>query len=275
MKKNKSLILHALTAVFVLAVLTAASFAWLSGNKKSDSNSAQFKIDVSPNLIISNDTDEIVKAAITDINSGSPFSITFAANNSRYKPSTHDSEYGTYPAGLKYVTNPGDVDAVSGLAKAGKSLTDTGVVANSSPSPYFEDFVIYVSSHGEPMENVKLKAVITSARENGAEITGGSLSAMTVDIYAGTTISLDNYRGSLNVTEKNSGARYLFDSATHGTTAVSGTVPSNRANGNNYLTYTLRCYFDGALTNGGTAYINTASLDTSTVTLTMQIIAEE
>ena len=173
------------------------------------------------------------------------------------------------------MTNPGAVDAVSGLAKAGKTLTDTGVVANSSPSPYFEDFVVYISSHGEPMENVKLKAVITSAQKNGVEIAGGSLYAMTVDIYAGTTIGLDSYRGSLNVTEKNSGVRYLFDAANHGTTAASGTVPSNQADGNNYLTYTLRCYFDGALTNNGAAYINTASLDTSTVTLTMQIIAEE
>ena len=278
MKKKFKLLFPIIALVLAVTMMGTTIFAWFSMNKDTSSNGMQLQIEASPNLVISNLTSEITKSSIDTINTNSPFAVTFAANNGTYKPATHDSTYDTYLAGLKYVTDPSNVDILTGFAKSGATINVNGVVSNvtSSANPnsqeYYVDFVIYVASTGKALDNAKLKIKITSATKDAVEISSGSLMATSIDVYNGTEINESNYRGTLNVATKDSHELYLFDTTNHGATQTAGTVPLNTS----YLTYTLRCYFDGALeSTTGQAYIYTAAVDTSKVTLNLSVYVED
>ena len=274
--KNRVLKISSIMSLILSVIMLAAvSFAWLSMNKETTSNGMELQVEASANLIISNNTSEIVKATIETINTNSPFSITHASNSSTYQPATHDSDYTTYATGLKYVSNTEEVSVTTGLQKGENALTFSAV-SSATPSGYYVDFVVYVASYAKPMTGAKLKIKLLSATKDAVEVTSGSLMATSVDVYAGTTVSLANYRGTLNVASKDTTALYLFDTANHGSTSATGDIPHNQAAaGDKYLTYTLRCYFDGDLTSSGTAYINTATLDTSKVTLSVMFFIED
>ena len=173
-KQKKVLISTIGSLLLSIFMLVSASLAWMSMNRETTSNGMQLQVEDSPSLIISNSTTEIVKPSITKINTNSPFAVTFGTNNNSYKPATHDSTYDTYPAGLKFVTNPGDVDVTTGLEKADATLTVTGVVPNVNPTSnpstqtYYIDFLIYVASFAKPMENAKLKARVAELEERRA-----------------------------------------------------------------------------------------------------------
>ena len=273
MNATKKLLISSIASLLLAIVaLGSVSFAWFSMNKETTSDGMQLKVEATENLIISNSTTEIAKTDLNSINTDSPFVVTFATNNDTYKPATHDSTYATFPAGLKFVTNPQDVDPTTGVAKSGQTLNVSGVVTNVNPSgnpssqDYYVDFIIYIASFAKEMTDVKLKAQIISATKNAVEVTSGSLMATSIDFYAGTSVSAASFRGTLNVANKAS-SLYLFN--------TSGNVDDVPYNQDVYLTFVLRCYFDGALSSGGTAYINTATLDTSTVSLTVKFFIED
>ena len=275
--KSKGVMVSSMISLFLsLLVLATVSMAWLSMNKETNSNGMQLQVEASPNLIISNSTTEIVKASIDSINSNSPFTITHASNDNAYKPATHDSTYATYASGLKYVTNTSDVNASTGTV----ATPNWGVVPNVNPSTnpssqsYYIDYIVYVASYAKSMDGVKLKAKIVSAQKGGVDVTTGSLMATSIDVYVGTTISLAYYRGTLNVATKDTHSVYLFDTSNHGSTSATGDIPLNTTP--SYLTYTLRCYFDGALESSvGQTYIYTSNLDTSKITLGVQFYIED
>lgn len=245
--------------IICAAMLIGTTMAWLAMNQQVTSNGMQLQLEVAPNLVISDSTTEIVKSDISSINSGSPFAITQATNNTKYTPATHDADYVTYSTGLKYVTNPGQISPTTGY---GTSLTFANAV-NGGAGNFYIDYIVYVAAHSKEITETKLLVVIDSAMSGlpAAEVASGSLMATSIDVYK-DSVSSSNYLGTTNVATKS--PVYCV-----GTALTTGTIPQNTSS---YLTFVLRCYFDGALESGtvGTAYINTATLDTNKVTLNVK-----
>ena len=248
--------------VITLVMLVSATIAWFAMNRTTDSDGMQLQVDANPNLVISDSTSAaggIQDQDISAINGGSPFTVTFSTNANAYEPSTHDSDYTTYNTGLKVITLADRTLQNIGVA--------TGIYSGSSyenaTTANYVDYVVYIASHAEALTGVKMTATISSATKevagNPTEISGGTLMATSIDIYK-DSVSSANYLGTTNVAGKAS--VYVLGDANN-----TGTVPHNTEG---YLTYVLRCYFDGALESNGTAYINTATLDTSTVTLNVR-----
>ncbi len=261
-KYRRKMIVLAIPLVVTLVVLVSATIAWFAINRVTNSDGMQIQIDSTPNLVISDSTSAsggIQDPVITEINVDSPFAVTFAANGNTYEPSTHDNDYTTYSTGLKVITladrTPQNIGVNTGVY-SGNSYE------NATTANYI-DYVVYVASHAAEMADAKMTATITSATKivnaEEIEITAGTLMATSIDIYK-NSVSSANYLGTTNVATKT--PVYVLGDANN-----TGTVPHNTEG---YLTFVLRCYFDGALENNGVAYIKTSALDTSTVTLNVK-----
>ncbi|MBQ7153240.1 MAG: hypothetical protein IJR83_04795 [Clostridia bacterium] len=268
MKRRAVVLTSVIFLILSLAMLVSVTMAWLAMNRETTSNGMQLAIETTPNLIITNDVSEFAKE-IGLINNGSPFAVTQPENSSAtYKPSTHVGSYATYEAGLMYVSNTGAVNPLTGYANSSATLAFLPVPSSATGNPFFIDYVVYVASNSQLMESAILKARIESATKNGVEVTSGSLMATSVDVYRGTQIGEESYCGTLNVATKDTGEVFLFNTAGN-----AGTIPLAGTEEGQYLTYTFRCYFDGDLESdsSGIAYINTATLDTSRVSLNVMI----
>ncbi len=252
----------AIPLAITFVMLVSATIAWFAINRETDSKGMNLQVEANPNLVISDSTSAdggIQDPTLTEINGDSPFVVTFATNAETYEPSTHDNDYTTYDTGLKVITladrTPQNIGVATGIY-SGNSYE------NATTANYI-DYTVYVASHDAEMTDVKMTATIISATKevagNPTEISSGTLMATSIDIYK-DSVSSANYLGTTNVATKTD--VYVLGDADH-----TGTVPKNTEN---YLTYVLRCYFDGALANNGVAYVNTAALDTSKVTVNIR-----
>lgn len=274
--KSKGVMVSSIVSLLLsLVVLATVSMAWLSMNKDTTSNGMQLKVEVTPNLIINTSSTNIV-------NVGGPtesdFRVDFSSpETASVKPATHDGAVGavswTYSTGLKYVTNPENVDPSTGLAKSG-DLT----FAEASTTDYYVDFTVYIASAGVELTSHDLKAKLlpeASIAGSGAN-KKDTLDATTIDFYVGS-VSSANYKGTLNVAGLDASANNYTTEKDELLLISSGTIPYNKAStGDKYITIIMRCYIDGALKKDAThTYINTEKVDVNKITLNVTFTATD
>lgn len=256
----------------VLAFLVCAgsfTYAWLSENRTVDSDNFEMSMQTTSNLVISDSTSEIVKANISEINSGSPFAISATADNTKFAVSSHDIT--TTTSNLVYVVNTADVNLNTGLENTDKTLVYDEALNTEDGKQYYKDVTVYVASYDKEMTDAALSVEISSALKESTAITSGSLMATSVDFYL-ESVSDENFKGTLNVagkdtadTDKTSNSTDPTKTKTSLTLLSAATIPQNTSG---YVTVVMRCYFDGALLeSAGQAYVNSATLDLSKVTV--------
>jgi hypothetical protein len=282
--KSKGVMISSIISLLLsLVVLATVSMAWLSMNKETASDGMQMKVDVTPNLIIDGDKkDEAAgtgasRIITVDGPSASNFSITFNQDVVALRPATHDDSYSTK---LKYVTNPQNVDVTSGVASSAV-YSDAAYVAGPPVKRFYVDYTVYLASTGTemPINSLTVEIVSANCKINGASSDSNTtLKAASIDFYVGTPAS-GTYKGTLNVAgltySTNTNGAYNGAETSSVTLQTSGSIPYNKAtSGDKYITITMRCYFDGALSgSAGTTFINTTTVDTSDVELAVKFTA--
>lgn len=266
-----------LAVIFSAIMLAATTAAWLAMNKEVDSNGLEMEIGVPASLIISDSAEGIQQAVLTDVNeSGDPFSVTFTGGASTYIPATYDV---ANSSGLKCLENSLGISPATGLITSGGSYHFTEATKGSN----YIDYVVYVAAHSQEITGTKLKIKINSATKttgSGAvAVTSGSLMATSIDVYQITGVSTitgssgvvdanSTYKGTLNVADMVAGSGDHEEIYVVGGADSTGTIPLNTSG---YLTFLLRCYFDGALESSvGQAYIYSNLLDTSAVSISVK-----
>ena len=278
--KNIPLIKACVSMVLAFSILIGVVFFFLSNyslgwfSKNTDVSGTGMSVRSQTTfLIISDDASDIISADASAINGGSPFSLTLSQPANNFSPATHDSTYATYPTGLKYIPDVTAVGYHSGVTVSAPTFANA---ANGEHGrTFYADFTVYIARFGSPLNNATLTVSLSATKDvegTPTAVTSGSFMATSVDFYRGS-VAQGNYVGTLNVAGYDAAANdyttrkpslYLLGSAN-----TTGTIPLNTAAaGDKYLTFVLRCYFDGALLSGeDQAYINTATLDDSVVTL--------
>ncbi len=261
--------------VLFVAVLQP-SLGWFSFNRKTGVSGAGVRVQNDQLIVATTESDVL---AATAAEGDTLVSVTFPATGAEYVPATHDGNYTNYPTGLKYVSEESFIGFYSGV---GTEPPEFLSAANTQSRVFYRDVDVYIARVGEPMTNATLTASLAASKLVAGvptAVSGGSLMATSVDFYR-NSVSGSNYVGTLNVagydpaendytTRKTS--QYLV-----GSDSTTGTIPNNAAAaGDRYLHYVLRCYFDGALLSGeDQAYVFSADLDVSAVTLTVVFTAD-
>lgn len=263
MNSKSVMITSIISLCLSIIVLAAASMAWLSMNKETQSNGMQLKVEVTPNLVI-----DKTSAGITAITgpSESNFAVSFEDSSAVAKrPATHDGDYTTYTNGLKYVTDGSSVSPTTGLEKSGATLNFSSATADH----YYVDFVVYIASTESAMTNQVLKATLNPAASivSSSATKQDTLDATSIDFYVDGA-----YKGTLNVKGYDQSANNYTTTKTE-VVLLTGNIPFNQT-GN--LEVTMRCYIDGALLkSAGQAFINTATVDTGDITLNVTFTATD
>ena len=248
-------------------LLVGTSMAWLAMNKNVSSNGMEMQIEVTPNLVIS---DTLDGGGLIQVNNEHPYSVEYTTSDTHYSPATHDLTKSAgvliHSSGLKYVDNIGAISLTTGLESSGAVFRYNTAINGSSV--YYVDKVVYIAAVSGSMDDATLKCTIASATKivgsSANEISSGSLMATSIDIYSGTEVSTENYKGTINVA-KSAGCDEV--------TVFVGDIPQDTEG---KLTFTLRFYFDGALTSApGQAYIYSSELDTSKVTINVMFYVDE
>lgn len=277
-----SLSVTLLGGLFVLIAALKLSFGWFSDSRQTAAGGMQLTVQTSANLILADSVEEIGKTDLSSVNGGSPFVLPAYTDNVRYIPAAHDADYKTYPTGLKYVVNGGQVDRSTGVG--------TGILyapaENGEAGRFYVDYTVYIAAHGKPLPQATLRVSIAFATREAdgfpTAITEGGLMAASVDIYR-NSVAAGNYVGTLNVAGLNAAANdypSVYNAAATqtelylvGGSDTAGAIPLNTEG---YLTYVLRFYFDGALQSGpNQTYISTASLDPAKMKLGIRFDAVE
>ena len=238
------------SSAFILTILSVAvlayiTTAWFSSNRKVDNTGVHMNIQTSPNMIIADghlrnyttfSTMTVMsefKYDASDEVKDTSISVNFNDTEDFYVPATHnnanDSVYG-----LKYNTNPSDIDFYSGLATSGYTVGLADVTANTSPKYFLEHKVLIASTDGTLSANA-LTATFSAnpvlgnepdySAQNYAETTNQHLYryATSVDFYVKTVtknqfntattaatlattegIGIGTYAGTLNLAGKDS-----------------------------------------------------------------------
>lgn len=259
--------------LFSAALLVATSYAWFSISREANSNDMQINVEVSPNLIISKTAEHI--RTITLDTAFDAYSIDYSnpsKSRTNMLPSTAavtiNNEWeqsiltdGDNVTGLKYVTNTYDVDFSTGVVKDNKSLEFAPVPINLD-SQFYIDYDIYIASAGKELDAQSLTATISNQTETEDVIL--SHLAATIVFYQGS-VSSSNLRGSIAVVNSSTQS-VSFNLEDH-------KIPLNTNTDKNPIHIIARCYFDGALMNGSTAYINSATVDTAGIILKITFTA--
>ena len=263
---KKMIISSVISLILSLALLGTASYAWLSMNKETTSNGMQLKVEVTPNLIIDDDS-----AALQDVDRpvDANFRVDFTNAATTLRPATHDTDYTTYSTGLKYVTNPSEVSVTTGLAKS-SGLTFAN--AANGTYKYYVDYTIYIASTGAAMAGQDLTATLNPAAviANSSATAQDTLKATSIDFYLGSVAS-GNYKGTHNVDGYDNAENNYTTAKTTVTLVPNDSIPLNT---DGYLTVVMRCYVDGALLkSAGQAFINAATVATDDITVNVTFAA--
>lgn len=244
MKKAKILPVIAMLLVAVLS-LSSATYAWFSMNRVVTATNLQVKAVASSSLVIAQ-----------QLKVGTLITTAYSTAAAELIPATRDTTVGA-TTNLKYNTNPEVVDAHSGW-KTGETdatgLTFADAVNDDANNKlYYVDYVCYIASAGDKIENQKLQALLY----RNAGIPENTLRAVSVDFYvtdesiaanADLTVkaNLGTYAGTLVLDD-------LAKDATSGefrTGTIDIAVPSNEIPVNNsttdYIKIVMRIYFDGS-----------------------------
>ena len=248
-----------LIIAFVGFLVANQSLAWFSENKEVEAEGLSVNAKVSPNLIIGKTVAEITQPDVL-------FSVDFEGTaRTDMIAVTHDASAGN--TNLKYLYNHYAVGHTTGLANSGATL-DFEPVPETDNESYFIDYVVYIASAFEELEASSLKATIVIPE--AVDSLHPYFMAASVDFYVGE-VTDENYRGttavadSVNNTERKS-VELLLDGGE--------TIPLNT---DGYLTVTMRCYFDGALTtpDGSKAYVNSYEVKTDGVVIGVEFVATD
>lgn len=262
------MLICALAMVFC-ATFAGVTFAWLAANRRVDSDNVEMKVEVSPNLVISTEDNAATSSAINNgdiLQSASPFLVHLAANSSgTLKPCTYQA--GT-EVGLAYLSDTSAILPSSGLTSSGLPISEESLdpVPSSGVNEYYYEYVVYIASAGEAMEDMDLVATLTAPEVDSADVTKDTFQAASVAFWVGAETSGSTCKGYLNFAHKG-------QTGTQGEVKLveNGTIPYNVTGD---IKVTMRFYFDGALqkTTGLTyvrsAQLNTALLNGITVTFT-------
>ncbi len=254
-KKNTvSLVFLILSALILIGTGT---FAWLSANRRVDTNELTMEVNVTSNLVIA-DTEPNLKA-ITAVSAAAPHTTATAVTTTtqdKFYPASHSGSAAAASASnLIYSTDPTQILKNTGLPASGAATTAT--VPLNSDSPYYVDYVVWIGSHGKYLNGTTLTATLTSS--NTGTLTDVE-KATSVDFYVDGA-----YADSVNL----AGLALSNDSTYSGTAKTSaslGTVdiPLNTETG---ICVTMRCYFDGALLkSAGQTFVTTESVGVETET---------
>lgn len=268
------LIIPSLLMLTSLAVLAAATMAWFASNRETDSSGMQIQVDSSnPNLVIVDATDKTEDAANAEVRAltaaDAQFAVTLTASGTTLAPATHDWAVGT-ATGLKYLRNPGAIDRVTGLQKAGAAALAYGAVpvyVNTDTRQYYFDYTVKLASTEIAMNYTALKATLSSP-DLSATAANEYQHAASVDFYLGSVAS-GNFLATANL-----------KSPPHEVTLLntSGTIPLNTtaAPADCCITIVMRFYFDGALEKtAGQAYVHSDNLTTANFNMAVSFEAVE
>lgn len=260
---KQKLMLIFITATLIVAfvgfLFANRSLAWFAINKEVEAHGFSVNTKVSSNLIIGKSVADITGPNVL-------FSVNFAGTaRTDMIAVTHDDDAGS--TNLKYLYNHYAVGHTTGLAKPGAMLEFENVPETDNEA-YFIDYVVYIASAFAPLEASALKATVVSPVK--ADSLYPYAMAASVDFYVGE-VTDENYRGTTSLADnvnnsENESVELLLDGGE--------TIPL-AADG--YLTVTMRCYFDGALTtpDGSKAYVNSYEVNTNGVVIGVEFTAIE
>lgn len=293
---SRQLRITALTVLLTLGMLIGLTMAWFAMNKAVDADTMSVNVQTNPNLVIT--------ASAAEIPTATSSSVTASFSGTRVlTPATHvtpganenwaDQWPGYSPApdytGLKYNSNPSAISGATGYAKSGKTATFAPVPVAEN-GPYYRDFVVYIASVDQALDaesgnkwqlNASFDGELNTADEGEQN---DYQYAASVDFYLGATPSAATYKGTLDLSYK-----YGDHTATPNQTVdlFAGesnvtSIPYNKAASGNYITVTMRIYFDGALRKSAAdaqhaaqAYVYSNQISTDDISLKVHFEAEE
>lgn len=253
------LIFISLTLIIAFAgfLIANRSLAWFAASREVEAKGFSVSAKVSPNLIIGRSVAELTQEKVL-------FSVDFkGTKRTDMIAVTHDNNAGN--TNLKYLYNHYAVGHATGIANPGATL-DFENVPETDNEQYFIDYVVYIASAFGALEASGLKATIVVPE--AVDSLPSHFMAASVDFYVGS-VTDENYRGTAAVADAvtNPERRSVELLADGGET-----IPLNT---DGYLTVTMRCYFDGALTtpDGSKAYINSYEAKTDGVVIGVEFVA--
>ncbi|MBO4216373.1 MAG: hypothetical protein J5940_00355 [Clostridia bacterium] len=289
MKKNVlKLLPMAISILLCLGALFATTFAWFSMNKDVFSDSMKLKVDVMPNLVVSVSSSGLAAIDPLDAQRNDTYyrvdfdgdAVVDSSGTIRaLVPTTHSS--GT-AYGLMYVANPEAVGRSSGLSTGEPLRFGSAVNTDAGAYPqYYIDRVIYIATTRADLRVTGITATLSGTIDSVDPNAEDTLNAASIDFYVGYSSESVEYKGTLNV--KGYDIEYNRDPATFSILRTKTTqdlkpgyvaqvdIPFNETG---YIKVLMRCYIDGALLKSSTqAYINTALVDLSDITLNVHIAA--
>ena len=239
-------LIPAFALLLVSAVLmSTASFAWFSMNRTVTATNLQVKAVASSSLVIAQ-----------NLKVGALTTTAYSTAAAELIPATRDTTVGA-TTNLKYNTNPEVVDAHSGW-KTGETdatgLTFADAINDDGNNKlYYVDYICYVASAGDKIENQKLVAHLY----RDAGIPDNTQRAVSVDFY----VTDETIAANADLTDRDNLGTYagtlvlnnLAKDATSGefrTGTIDITVPGNEIPVNNsntdYIKIVMRIYFDGS-----------------------------
>lgn len=251
-KKSKALV----AALAMLCLSTAATVtgtvAWFSANRVVTATGMKVKAKTDGSLVITKTSalpQSDTNTRTVDMGDTTAHELSVCQ---------HDSEY---THGLKYVTNPGDVDEATGLAITGKTLTYDAAANTTGEGAvnYYVDYTIYIAASGKELTGQTLKV------ELDADASSDINDAASIDFYYATNASSvatesSTYLGALNlagldaVTNNGSATKTYWEISNL-------TIP--QAGSGAAVAFLMRVYVDGGLK------------DTSTTTFCKNVDAED
>jgi len=290
MKAIRRQLIAAVAMVLVAAIaLGSSTFAWFAQNNKVTATGMQATATTSSSLVISNES-----------NVGTKTTHGFTSNTTKMLPASHLDAANTPNSGnnttnLVFVNNGDSIDAQTGYVASGKTIaysyaaneTDDPNTAEDETKTYYLDYVVYIASAGEKMENTTLKVKISDAA--AAELK--TYNAASIDFYAelladpATELSLSSYKGTLNKAQLDSVANDGSTALNEVTLLQDITIPKNGQTSTTvadaYLRVTMRVYIDGDLkqnasanSNAGQAYVFSNIIDVESATINVEFVTE-
>lgn len=252
------LIILSIVMVLVTIVYLNNSLGWFFQSKVDSGNGMGVKVDVSQNLVVSDDVNAIASYTISGW-SNEYVEKVWNASVVELIPADHytESEYpvveeGTNTVGLVYNTNPENVARNTGK---GEDLTFAYVPADGEDT-YFIDRTVYIASLDRPMtKGVDYASIEISIAEAGEATTmNNAYKSASADVYVGGA-----FKGTLNL-----------DTLESITVDDLDAIPLNTSGS---IEIIFRCYFDGALEKANDPtknYVNSTELAVNTANISME-----
>ena len=249
---NLRIVVTALSMVVTVSMLIAAATAWLTVNRKAESNGVQMTVQGTSNLVIGQ--------SIAEVQNGTPtFETTFAANpTNKYMPCTHDKTEENYGAtGLFFVSNIDQIDPATGFCPENFEESYSPVTLAKKDN-YYKEYTVFIASAGESMEDYDLYVSIgTPTNIAGLSDT---FKALSIDFYVGNEANEDTYVDTLNIAGLDIFANDGMSEYKEALIWEDG-IPDAAATP---LKVIMRAYFDGALIKAdGDAFIRSEDLSFS------------